>query len=322
MSKGPPSNKEKWMEIEYRVIPGYDGYCVDEYGTIKSRERNIILNQYLLNGYWIVDTFRGSLTETLPAHRAVGLAWVPNLDPVNLTIVNHLDGVPTNNYRWNLEWTDYSGNNYHAVNNGLRSDNIPCKVRDFYTQIVYDFSSIAQAAEFMGLRKDTPIISLRPKMFGKLVNDRYEFRTFDDPNPWFYEQRPELVPSSRYMVTVIEPNGYVNEVYSTRDLLKQYQLYGAPGKSIPALAEHGNVIYPDRRFVVRDSYAEQQHRTPRQTKGSQVMPINAYRMGDMLSFTSLTQTAKHFNVDRSSIMNRLNNGKELDGWTFTQEARL
>ena len=310
------------MKTEYRVIPGYEGYCVDEFGTIKSIVRDIILTQYLLNGYWIVDTFRGSLTETLPVHRAVGLAWVPNPDPARLTIVNHLDGIPTNNYRWNLEWTDYSGNNYHAVNNGLRSDNIPCKVRDFYTQVVYDFSSIAQAAEFMGLRKDTPMISLRPKMFGKLVNNRYELRTFDDPEPWFYEQRTELVPSSRYVVTVIESNGEINEVYSTRELLKAYRLYRAPGSSIPALAEYGNATYPNKRFVVRDSYAEQQHRTPRQTKGSPAMPITAHHESGVLSFTSLTQTAKHFNVDRSSIVTRLNNGKDLDGWTFTQEARL
>lgn len=307
------------METEFRVIPGYEGYCVNEFGTVKSIARNLVLNQYLFNGYCIVDTFRGSLTETLPVHRAVALAWVPNMDPVRLTVVNHLDGIPTNNYRWNLEWTDYSGNNYHAVNNGLRSDNIPCRIRDFYTQYVYDFNSIAQAAEFMGLRKDTPIHMLRPKMFGKLINERFEFRTYDDPTPWFYEQRMTLVPPSRYIVNVIDANGYVTEVYSTRELLKAYQLYKAPSNSIPALAEFGNALYPDKRFVVRDSYAEQQHRTHRQTKASQAMPIDAHYNGESLSFTSLTQAAKHFNVDRSSVMSRLDNGKNLDGWIFTQK---
>lgn len=28
--------------------------------------------------------------------------------------------------------------------------------------------------------------------------------------------------------------------------------------------------------------------------------------------------ANYFQVDRSSVLNRLDNGKELDGWTFAQ----
>lgn len=307
------------MENEFRVIPGYVGYSVNEVGVIKSIELNLVLSQYLLNGYLIVDTFRGAITETLPVHRAVALAWVPNPDPTRLTIVNHLDGIPLHNERWNLEWTDYSGNNYHAVNNGLRRDNVPCRVRDFHTGEIMSFSSIAQAAEFMGLRKDTPLISLRPKMFGKLVNDRYEFRTFDDPTPWFYEYRDSRISPSRYMVMVVEPNGAISEVYSTRELLKAYQLYDAPSQSITALAEYGNEIYSNREFVVRDSYHEHQHKTPRQTRGSVTMPIVAQNNDSVEYFPSLTQAAKHFNVDRSSITSRLNSGKDLNGWTFTQK---
>lgn len=308
---------------EFRVIPGYDCYGVSNNGTIISFERGLILIQYILNGYRIVDTFRGSLTETLPVHRAVALAWVVNPDPSKYTIVNHKDGNPLNNWWENLEWTDYSGNNYHAVNTGLRSDNIRCKVRDFHTGQVREFSSMAQAAEFMGLRKDASICHLYPKMFGKLVMDRYEFRFADDPAPWFYENRTELVPPSRYMVQVKESDGTTKEVYSNRALLKDYQLYDSPyGKSIPALAQYGNEIYPDREFNVRDSYTEQQYRVTRSTKESKATSIIAMHGNRTVIFSSLTECAKCFGVDRSSITNRLNNGQTLDGWTFTQYASL
>lgn len=308
---------------EFRAIPGYNQYGVTRSGAVKSFERELILRQYWLDSYLIVDTFRGSLTETLPVHRAVALAWVGNPDPGRFTIVNHLDGNRTNNWFENLEWTDYSGNNYHAVNTGLRSDNIPCRVRDFQTGQVFEFSSMAQAAEFMGLSKDTPYCMLRPKMFGKLVADRYEFRQSGDPESWFYENRSTAVPPARYMVEVKEPDGSTREVFSTRALLKEYQLYDAPeGKSIPALAAFGNQRYPDREFTVRDSYAEATHRDLRQTKGSASMSIHAHRGNERLTFTSLTQCASHFEVDRSSITNRLNNGKTLDGWTFTNTASL
>jgi len=175
------------IEEEFRVIPGYEGYSTNKHGVIKSIERDLILSQYLLNGYLIVDAFRGALTETLPVHRAVALAWVLNPNPTLFNIVNHKDGNPANNWYRNLEWTDHSGNNYHAVNFGLRSDNIPCKIRDFYTSTIHDFNSISQAVSFMGLPSDTPMAVLRPKQFGRLVARKYEFRFIDDPTPWFYE---------------------------------------------------------------------------------------------------------------------------------------
>lgn len=308
------------MNVEYRVIPGYEGYCVSNFGEIKSIERNIVLGTYWFNDYIIVDTFRGSTTETLPVHRAVALAWVNNPNPSLFTVVNHLDGNKANNFWTNLEWTDHSGNNYHAVNNGLRNDNIPCRVRDYFSGVVSEFSSMAQAAEFMGLRKDASINHLRPKMFGRLINDRFEFRFAGESEPWFYENRSELITPSRYMVTVTNEDGTTNEVYSTRTLLKEYQLYGAPGKSIPVLAQYGNEIYPDKQFEVRDSYTENQFRETRNTNLSQRMPIKASKETQVMDFESLTKCAAYFNVDRSSIQNRLNNGKELDGWTFTQAS--
>lgn len=306
------------MNEKFRVIPGYEGYCVSKDGVVMSLVRDLVLRQYLLNGYLIVDTFRGALTETLPVHRAVALAWVNNPNPESFTVVNHRDGNPMNNEWKNLEWTTYSGNNYHAVNFGLRNDNIPCKVRNFITKNVHEFSSMAQASEFMGLPKDAPIERLYPKMFGKLIRACYEFRFADDPTPWFYETRSKIIAPSRYMVIVTEPDGSTKEIYSNREMLRQYQLYDSPGKSIPALAQYASQIYPDKRFNVRDSYVEKQFRLRRNTKASIAQPIRANRCDEQMTFESLTKCANYFQVDRSSILNRLDNGKELDGWTFAQ----
>jgi hypothetical protein len=304
---------------EFRVIPGYQGYAVTKAGVVKSLERDLVLGQYLLDGYLIVDTFRGSLTETLPVHRAVALAWVRNPNPEQFTIVNHIDSNILNNWWGNLEWTDYSGNAYHAIANGLRPDNINCRVRDFYTKVVHPFPSIAQAAEFMGLRKDTPMFVLRPKKFGALVSNRYEFRFADDPTPWFYESRTERVtPPSRYMVTVKESDGTEREIFSKRVLLKDYQLYGSPSKAMPALAAYGNAIYPDKQFTVRDGYAEEPYRVSRQTKPSLTVPVVAMRGIERIEFRSLTECADYFSVARFSIVVRMKSGRDLDGWTFAQ----
>lgn len=86
------------MNEEYRIIPGYEKYAVSPMGTVKSLIRDKILSCYKLNGYYIVNAFRDSLTETLPVHRAVALAWVDNPDPTRFYLVNHIDGNPTNNH--------------------------------------------------------------------------------------------------------------------------------------------------------------------------------------------------------------------------------
>ena len=51
-------------------------------------------------------------------HILVAKAFVSN--PKNKQIVNHKDGNKHNNYYTNLEWSTYSENNKHAVDNNLR----------------------------------------------------------------------------------------------------------------------------------------------------------------------------------------------------------
>lgn len=53
------------------------------------------------------------------AHRLVAIAYILN-DNKLYTCVNHKDGNKLNNCVDNLEWCDYSINNYHAVDNELR----------------------------------------------------------------------------------------------------------------------------------------------------------------------------------------------------------
>lgn len=307
------------MEINLRVIPGYENYAVCEVGLVLSIERNIFLQHYLLNGYLAVDTFRGSITETLPLHRAVALAWVINEDPINFSVVNHKDGDPLNNHRLNLEWTTYSGNNLHAINNGLRPDNIPCKIRDFFTGEIHYFASISQANVFMGISRETPVEHLKPKLIGRLVANKYEFKFSNENTPWFYENREALVKPSRFMVTVINEDKTTNEVFSNRTLLKQYQLYDSEDKSIPGLVDFARKIYPEKEFSVLDGYSQERYFQERNTNPSIRISVLAINGNKRINFDSLRKCSDHFNVDRSSILNRLDNGKNLNGWTFSTQ---
>ncbi|MGG4591765.1 HNH endonuclease [Pseudomonas aeruginosa] len=309
------------MSEEFRVVPGYENYSVSKFGIVIRLTDGSVENQYLLNGYFIIDTCKGSPTTTLPVHRAVALAWVENTNPGEFIVVNHLDGNPINN-RWdNLEWTTQSGNCYHAVNNGLRSDNIECEIRDFETGEVIPFSSIGQAAQFMGMRRDTPIYQLDVKQFGRLIKDRYEFRFANSDKEWFYENRKERVSKTRYMVIAKYRDGSLKEVFSNRAMLNEFQLYDSPwGKSMPGLTRYAREKFPEIEFVLRDSYRETRHRQRRNTKLSKNINVFAINGKQVFAFNSLRACASHFNVDRKSIVARLDNAKDLDGWIFTSLA--
>ncbi len=303
---------------EFRVIPGYENYKVNKSGVIKSVSRDLVITPFIWDDYLYISTHYDSPTKALKVSRAVALAWVPNPDPEINMIVNHIDGDKLNNWYENLEWTTYSGNNYHAVNSGLRSDNICCQLRDFETGTVLNFNSISQAAEAAGLRRDTSMSMLLRKKFGALINNRYEFKFESDPTPWFYETRKEKISPARYMVLIEEPDGVKREVYSTKSMLKEFQLYDRKyGGTIPDLVKYAAEKYPEKKFTVRDGYLEPQFRIPTIVERKPYFKIRASHGSSSITFPSLTQAAKYFNVDRSCIKNRLENGKDLNGYTFS-----
>ena len=308
------------MNKEFRPIPGYSGYSVTSDGKIRLDRRSRLINPSLFNGYEIVTVSGDCRTRTLPVHRAVALAWIDN--PEQKPTVNHKDGNPLNNIHTNLEWVSVGENNEHAINNDLRNDNIPCKLRNVFTGEVTHFKSFAQASLYMGCQQCLPWEALNPREFGALVKDKFEFRLEDDPRPWFYETRNLLPNPSRYKVIVTDDRENVVELFSQRDLLKRFQLYDAPSKSIPGLVDHGNKKYPYLSFQYEHCMDADldQIRTRRNTRPSIRTCVRAEKMGKKIEFRSLTECANHFNVDRSTILNRLDTDKTLDGWIFVNQA--
>ena len=120
------------MEI-WRDIEGYEGrYKISNTGKVKSIQRQVsngtglatlptrILKQGInYKGYPIIYLSKNSKSRTLPIHRLVAKAFIPN--PKNKPQVNHIDGNKVNNNASNLEWVTNSENQVHAYEMGLNS---------------------------------------------------------------------------------------------------------------------------------------------------------------------------------------------------------
>ena len=304
----------------FKVIPGFEEWCVTKRGEIYNASTGRRIRSYVYGDRLFCSYPSGVVQKLLSVHKAVALAWVENDDPSVKTIVNHRDGNPMNNWHENLEWTTYSGNNYHAINSGLRGDCMPCKIRNFYTKEIKEFPSIAQASEYMGLPKDRVIDSLRPKKFGKLIAGQYEFRLLDDSEPFFYEDKPYIISPARYMVQVDETDGSKRYLFNIGSLLQQYQLYRCPyGRAVPALVKYANEIYPDKKFTFRDAYTEIKSTgsSKRVAGKTRIQPIAATKGEERLEFKSLSEAARHFHVDRDVIKNRVTDPEATYlGWSF------
>ena len=141
-SNTPPSSIGS-SEV-FRDIPGWEGmYQVSNIGTVRSVDRTVgsvtgktynrkgkVLRQnYNEDGYKIVYLSRNARDITMGVHRAMGLAFIPNLD--QKPMINHINAIRDDNRLENLEWCTNAENIKHSFDMGIscnKGDNHPNRV--------------------------------------------------------------------------------------------------------------------------------------------------------------------------------------------------
>lgn len=118
------------MEI-WKSIPGYEGYYeISDQGNVRSLDRyvnskvgvrlvkgslKIIQKNY--RGYSIVTLSKNQKLKTFTVHQLVAWCFIPNF--IKGMEINHIDGNKENNRLTNLELSNPSHNQLHAVRNNL-----------------------------------------------------------------------------------------------------------------------------------------------------------------------------------------------------------
>lgn len=317
-------------------------YSVSKYGIVIYTDRRHMLSQICHRGYYSVSlkykktsilkpfkTIRNGVSEIVTekmlyrryfVHRLVAELFCYNDDPINKTEVNHIDGNPSNN-RWdNLEWVTPSQNIRHSVDNGLRLDNIQCRVRDFNTGIVTDFSSVAEAKRFMGVPINTRSINLVPKRFGQLVNDRYEFKFSNDNRPWFYENR-KIKVSSKHIVTVRYPDGRVEEYFKVAELPERFSKLPSVKTiaTMPEMVVRARQEYPELEFMIRFAHDEDIYASSRKYIPGERTRIIAFnsQTKEKFVFQGLIAVSEYFHISNRAVRERIKQFKPFNReWYF------
>lgn len=121
------------MEI-WKDIPNYEGlYQVSNLGRIRrilfinniiaKKENKILKTHTNKKNRVYVSLYKNNVRKNCILHRLVATTFIPN--PNNLPEVNHIDGNPSNNNVYNLEWCTKKYNMKHAYDNNL------CKLKTY-----------------------------------------------------------------------------------------------------------------------------------------------------------------------------------------------
>lgn len=114
---------EIWKQICTAPYLDYikEYYWISTYGRIFTtfNNYNSVMSQMLDRGYYSIRLRDiHSQPNTLSVNRLVMMVFCP-ISNYNDLDVNHLDGIKTNNYLWNLEWATRSENILHSFRIGL-----------------------------------------------------------------------------------------------------------------------------------------------------------------------------------------------------------
>lgn len=106
------------MRTETKRVIGFPDYTISTDGTLVNTITGYVKKFHVgANGYKAVSLVNNGYTKTVTLHRLLAIHFIPN--PENKRVVNHIDGVKTNNNIDNLEWVTDSENSLHAYRTGL-----------------------------------------------------------------------------------------------------------------------------------------------------------------------------------------------------------
>ena len=141
---------EKWKKI----IGFEDLYEISSLGRIRSSQglKKQILLPGIKNGYLYIFLYKNGEKTFFLINRLVAGNFIKN--PNNKPVVNHKNGVKTDNRVENLEWATYQENTIHSIKTGLSRTKLTLKEVEEIRNTPYESCSLKELAEKYGVTKN------------------------------------------------------------------------------------------------------------------------------------------------------------------------
>ena len=125
-----------WKKVNFLH---YTKYSVSNLGDIRNDVTMKILKPYLGDGYYFkVSLSEAGIIKKVKIHRIVAITFCDNNFNI-YSVVNHINGIKTDNRAENLEWVTQAENLNHAFETGLSDKKIK-PIRCIETRVEYKSS--------------------------------------------------------------------------------------------------------------------------------------------------------------------------------------
>ena len=177
----------------WRPIADVECYEVSNLGRVRSFKKKTarMMGQFFYHGGSYLSVYlvtgNGSKRSYFAVHRLVAKAFIPN--PENKPMVNHINGIKTDNRAENLEWCTQSENMHHAVRIGNIKTGEDChRAKLTNEQAVYvrnnpDNLTLSQLGEIFGIMPESARAIQTGKAYKYVGGDIRKARKYIPPVP-------------------------------------------------------------------------------------------------------------------------------------------
>lgn len=167
--------------MQWGTLDNFTKYTISDTGSIRNiRTGKIMRTGIDRYGYEKIKlTSDNGLASYTTVHRCVAKVFLINDNPVVKFQVNHVDGIKTNNYATNLEWSSAKTNINHSYDLNLNSNKNAIEVHDLETKETTNYRSVKLFARQIG----THVSVLMPLIKHSPVNpilSRYVVKILDE----------------------------------------------------------------------------------------------------------------------------------------------
>lgn len=200
----------------WRRIKGHPNYSVSNTGLVKNVITGLILSiNHFRSGYRSV-TLDG---VAIKIHRLVAITFVPNDDPENKTVVDHIDANRLNNNASNLEWVTLTENTRRGYITGKNRVTKKGVIQyDLNGNELARFESLKEASKKTGVH-DTSIAKV---CTGERKTAKGYVWKYINPQPKFSDNDiADCVEIKKFPTSLISPSGKIYSKFNKRPRITQ-----------------------------------------------------------------------------------------------------